>query len=119
MPGPNMLTMDVFKQDAFSAQNLTTAIDKEGYVPTLLGTIPDLFVPPPLGQPHSKAIFVEERLNLPAIIQTSPRGSYPDDARLDETTRKVTPFLVPRLYRKRRIEATEIATADDPSAAQR
>ena len=27
-------------------QNLTAAIDKEGYVPQLLGEIPDLFVPP-------------------------------------------------------------------------
>lgn len=46
MPG---ISMDVFKQDAFSAQNLTAGIDREGYVPTLLGTIPGLFVPPPLG----------------------------------------------------------------------
>lgn len=105
----NMLTMDVFKQDAFSSQNMTAAIDKEGFVPQQLGQIPGLFVPPPLGQPRSKAIFVEDRLNQPSLIQTSPRGSYPDSGKLDETTRKVRPFMIPRLYRKRRIEATEIA----------
>jgi hypothetical protein len=46
-----MLTMDVFKQDAFSATSLTAAVDKVGYVPGFLGLLPDLFVPPPLGQP--------------------------------------------------------------------
>lgn len=106
MPG---ISMDVFKQDAFSAQNLTAGIDREGYVPTLLGTIPGLFVPPPLGQPNSKAIFVEERDNEPSIIQTSPRGAEPSMGRTDEKTRKVRPFLIPRLFRSRRITATEIA----------
>ena len=104
-----IISMDVFRQDAFSAQNLTSGIDREGYVPTLLGSIPELFVPPPLGQPRSKWIFVEERDNTPVLIQTSPRGSEPSPGRTDETTRKVTPFLVPRLFRARRIEASEVA----------
>lgn len=103
------ITMDVFNQDAFSAQNLTTGIDREGYVPTMLGTIPNLFVPPPLGQPRSRAIFVEERDNEPSIIQTSPRGSEPSDGRTDEVSRKVRPFMVPRIAKRRRIMATEIA----------
>ena len=107
--GPNMIGMDVFKQDAFSAQNLTAGIDKEGFVPTMLGSIPGLFVPPPLGQPHSKAIFVEERIDAPAVIQTSPRGSEPDAGRLDETTRKVIPFMTSRITRSRRIMASEVA----------
>ncbi len=104
-----MLTMDVFRQDAFSAQNLTAAIDKAGYVPTLLGSIPGLFVPPPLGNPSSKWIFVEERANEPAIIHTSPRGGPPTPGTEDETSRKVRPFQVPRLARSRRIMASEIA----------
>lgn len=103
------ITMDVFKQDAFSAQNLTGGIDKEGYVPTMLGTIPDLFVPPPLGQPRSKMIFVETRENQAALIQTSPRGSPPTDGRKDEASRKAYPFETQRLARKRRINASEIA----------
>lgn len=106
---PGLLTMDVFKQDAFSAQNLTAGIDKEGFVPTLLGDIPGLFVPPPLGQPRSKAIFVEERDNEPSLIQTSERGSEPSMGRTDEKTRAVRPFLIPRLARSRRIKASEIA----------
>jgi Phage major capsid protein E len=105
----NTLTMDVFRQDAFAAQNLTAAIDKEGYVPTLLGSIPGLWVPPPLGQPKSKAIFVEERDNEPMVIHTSPRGVFDDAGRTDEKTRKVRAFITHRLYRKRRIEAAELA----------
>jgi len=103
------ITMDVFRQDAFSAQNLTAGIDKEGYVPTMLGSIPGLFVPPPLGQPSQKWIFVEERNSEPAIIHTSPRGSEPTPGRTDEPSRKARAFQVPRLARSRRIEATEIA----------
>ncbi len=103
------ISMDVFNQDAFSAQNMTAAIDKEGYVPTLLGGTPGLFVPPPLGQPRSKAIFIEERDNEPAIIHTSPRGAEPSPGRTDEKTRKVRPFMIPRLARSRRIQASEIA----------
>lgn len=103
------ISMDVFRQDAFSAQNLTAGIDRAGYTPMMLGQIPNLFVPPPLGQPRSKAIFVEERDNEPVLIQTSVRGSEPTTGRTDEKTRKVTPFLIPRLTRKRRIEASEVA----------
>jgi len=103
------ISMDVFRQDAFSAQNMTAGIDREGYVPTLLSQIPDLWVPPPLGQPTSKWIFVEERDNQPVLIQTSPRGAEPSSGRTDEKSRKVTPFMVPRLARSRRIEASEVA----------
>lgn len=103
------ITMDVFKQDAFSTQNMTAGIDREGYVPTLLGSIPNLFVPPPEGQPTSKAIFIEERDNEPTLIQTSPRGSAPGTGRDDEKSRKVRAFAIPRLFRSRRINASEIA----------
>ncbi len=103
------ISMDVFRQDAFSAQNLTAGIDRAGFVPTLLGSIPGLFVPPPLGQPMSKAIFVEERDNESVLIQTSPRGSEPSAGRTDETTRKVRPFMIPRLFRARTITASELS----------
>jgi hypothetical protein len=107
-----IVTMDVFNQDAFSAVNLTAAIDHEGFVPQLLGdetVIPDLFVPPPLGQPHSEVFFVEERTNEPALIQTSPRGSFPDDGRSDEKSRDARPFTTKRLFRKRRIVPRQLA----------
>jgi hypothetical protein len=104
-----MIGMNVFEQDAFSAVNLTAGIDKSGYVPTLLGSIPGLFGPPPMGQPRSKDIFTEERIDAPALIQTSPRGAEPSDGREDETTRKVRPFSTTRIARRRRIMSTEVA----------
>jgi hypothetical protein len=103
------LTMDVFNQDAFSAQNLTAGVDKEGFTPTFLRSMPGLFVPPPLGQPRSKWIMIETRLNEPVLIQTSERGSPPKEGRNDEGTRDVRPFKVPRLSESKRITASEIA----------
>ena len=35
-----MPIMDVFNQDAFTAVSLTAAVDKFGFVPGLLGSIP-------------------------------------------------------------------------------
>jgi hypothetical protein len=103
------LTMDVFNQDAFSAQNLTAGVDKEGFTPTFLRTLPGLFVPPPLGQPMSKNIMIETRLNAPALIQTSQRSSPPAEGRTDEKTRDVRPFTIPRIAKAKRLMATEIA----------
>ena len=104
-----IVSMDVFLQDAFKAQNLTATIDKEGFVPTLLGSIPGLFVPPPMGQPRSQAFFIEDRYSGPAIIHTTPRGSEPTAGRTDEPSRTARPFKTERILRSRRITATEIA----------
>jgi hypothetical protein len=101
--------MDVFAQDAFSAQKLTAGIDKEGYTPTFLRTLPGLFVPPPLGQPISKNIMIETRTNQAALIQTSQRGSEPNQGRTDEKTRDVRPFTIPRIAKSKRLMASEIA----------
>jgi hypothetical protein len=103
------LTMDVFAQDPFSAQNLTAGVDKEGYTPTFLRTLPGLFVPPPLGQPISKNIMIETRTNQAALIQTSQRGSEPSQGRTDEKSRDVRPFTIPRIAKSKRIMGSEIA----------
>jgi hypothetical protein len=103
------LTMDVFNQDAFAAQNLTAGIDKEGFTPTFLRSLPGLFVPPPLGQPTTKNIMIETRLNAPALVQTSDRGSPPAEGRTDEKTRDVRPFTIPRLAKSKRLMAATIA----------
>src|SRR5262245_61906349 len=98
-----MLTMDVFKQDAFSATQLTAAIDKIGYVPGLLDTIPGLFVPVPV---RTEVILIEERENAPVLIQTSPRGAPPDQRGGD--TRKVRAFKTVRLAKASRVQASEL-----------
>lgn len=103
-----MLTMDVFKQDAFSATSLTAAVDKVGYVPQLLGSIPNLFVPPPLGQPSTPDIYIESRGTEAALIQTSPRGSAPSQKGSDEASREARPFRTRRLSQASRINASEL-----------
>lgn len=69
-----MITMDAFRADAFSAVSLTQAVDKLGYVPQYLGTIPGLFTPTPV---RTTSVWIEERSNGPALIQTTERSSPP------------------------------------------
>ena len=69
-----MITMDAFRADAFSAVSLTSAVDKLGYVPQFLGTIPGLFIDTPV---RTTAVWIEERSNAPALIQTTERAAPP------------------------------------------
>lgn len=69
-----MLTMDAFRQDAFSATSLTSAVDKLGYTPQFLGTIPGLFVDTPV---RTTSVWIERRSNGPALIQTTERAAPP------------------------------------------
>lgn len=102
-----MLTMDVFRQDPFSAIMLTGAVDKIGYVPQFLGSVGGLFVPPPLGQPRTPHVFIEERENAAVLIPTSPRGGPP--AQRGAERAKVRPFETSRLAKASRITASELA----------
>jgi hypothetical protein len=98
-----MLTMDVFRQDAFNAITLTASIDKIGYTPGLLGSIPGLFVPVPV---RTELIMIEERENAPALIQTSTRGAPPKEKAGDSG--KIRAFRTVRLAEKSRITASEL-----------
>lgn len=99
-----MLGMDVFKQDAFSAVTLTAALEKTGYVPGLLGSMPGLFVPVPV---RTEVVLIEDRENAPALIQTTERGTPP--AQKGDNRRKVRAFKTPRLAQASRITASELA----------
>lgn len=98
-----MATMDVFRSNAFSTTSLTAAVDKVGYVPGLLGSIPGLFVPVPV---RTVDVFIEERENAPALIQTSPRGAPP--AQKERETRTARSFRTLRLAQTSRIMADEV-----------
>lgn len=98
-----MATMDVFNSNAFSAVSMTAAVDKLGYVPGLLGSIPNLFVPVPV---TTDSVFIEERGNAPALIQTSARGSSP--TRRAGETRTARGFKTLRLAQSSRIHASEL-----------
>ncbi|ACA18498.1 phage protein GP20 [Methylobacterium sp. 4-46] len=98
-----MLTMDVFRGDAFSAVSLTAAVDRMGYVPGFLGSIPGLMVDTPI---RTTDVWIEERLNAPALIQTSPRGAPP--AQKGGDRRKARSFRTVRLADSSRIYADEL-----------
>lgn len=66
-----MITMDVFKQDAFSAISLTTAIQDLPTVPGFLGSL-GIFTPNPV---RTTTVAVERQGATLKLIQTSERGS--------------------------------------------
>lgn len=98
-----MISMDVFKQDAFSATSLVAAVDKIGFVPQFLGSLPGLFDPAPV---RSKAIWIEARGTEAALIQSSERGS--PVTKLAGETRTAQPFATFRLAKESRIHASEL-----------
>jgi hypothetical protein len=82
------------------------SVDKIGYTPMFLGSVSGLFVPPPLGQPSSEAVWIEERSNGPALIQTSERGAPATQRGGDRRTAR--PFKTGRLAQSSRITASEL-----------
>jgi hypothetical protein len=106
-----MLTMDVFKQDAFSATSLTAFVDKMGYTPQFLFTMQGLFVPTPI---RTTAVFIEERSNDAALIQTTPRGAPPPQKGGD--LRTVRAFSTRRVAQKSRITADELQNIRAPGS---
>ncbi|HYD30027.1 MAG TPA: major capsid protein [Azospirillaceae bacterium] len=98
-----MATLDIFRTDAFRCTTMTTAVDRIGYVPGFLGSIPGLFIPKPV---RTTDIWIEERGNTPALIQTSSRGE-PVEGKAKEK-RTARSFQTLRLADKRRITAAEL-----------
>jgi hypothetical protein len=98
-----MLTMDVFKQDAFSAIQLSTAVDKMDYVPEFLGSIPGLFEPDPV---RTESIWIEERSTGAVILPFSPRGAAPHQTGGDQG--KARAFKTLRIADASRITASEL-----------
>jgi hypothetical protein len=75
-----MVSLDVFNSDPFSTIQLTQAIDKIPYQPTLLGEM-NIFEPKPI---RTERILVEERLGILTLVQTSDRGTPVTDERVTE-----------------------------------
>lgn len=65
------MLLDIFKNDAFGFTQLTTAINKIPYVPTLLGSR-NLFSPRGVYTPK---IAIEMRNNVLSLVASKPRGS--------------------------------------------
>lgn len=98
-----MLTMDVFRQDAFSATTMTAVVDKIGYIPSFLGDFPGLFTPMPVS---TTQVFIEERSTSAALIQTSARGTPPSQTGNEKRT--VRSFSTVRLAKQSRIMADQL-----------
>lgn len=97
-----MTSMDVFNADAFSAMQLTSAIQTVDYRPQMLGSM-GLFVPKPV---RTELVAVEEWEGALSIIQTSPRGAPPEQQSRDN--RKIRDFRTVRIAKSDRINASEI-----------
>ncbi len=98
-----MPSIDIFNNDAFSVTSMTVAVDKLGYVPGLLGSMPGLFVPAPV---RTEAIWIEARENAPAVIQTDFRGD-PVRAKAGDR-RDARGFKTRRIAERSRIHAHEL-----------
>lgn len=98
-----MLTMDVFKQDAFSAVSLSAAVDKMDYVPDFLSNMPGLFEDDPV---RSVEIWIEERSTGAVVLPFSPRGTAPHQTGGDQ--RKARAFSTLRFGDASRITASEL-----------
>jgi len=97
-----MISLDVFKQDAFSWISLTAAIEKAPHQPRRIEQL-DLFG---IQGITTTSILVEEKDGLLSLIPTSPRGGVPDS--IGENKRTARSFLVPHLTRESKVLADEV-----------
>ena len=95
--------MDVFKDDAFSAIEMSAPLDKVSYHPQYLSNLPGLYE---VDNVRTTDVFIEERGNTPALILTSPRGTPPNQKGGDR--RKVRSFATDRIALSSRITADQL-----------
>jgi hypothetical protein len=94
--------MNLFRQDAFSALELTTFVERTPYQPTGLGDL-KIFLDKPI---RTTALAVEERAGQLVVIPTSERGA-PLKERTTEK-RKMRYFETPRLAHADTLNASEL-----------
>ena len=98
-----MLGMSIFDSDAFSAVSLTKAVDYMSFVPSMLGSMPDLFESTPV---RTEAVWIERRGYGPALIQTTPRGAPP--AQVGGDNRDARAYKTVRLGKASRVTVNEL-----------
>lgn len=99
---PGEITLDIFNQDAFSAISLTAAIQRNPFLPSMLGSM-NIFDPEPI---RTTALTVEERDGKLVLIPFSERGTQ--GAQRTTEKRKRRYFDVPRLMHSDTIYANEL-----------
>jgi hypothetical protein len=66
-----MASIDVFHSDPFTMIELTSAVERNPFLPTGIGEL-GLFTDNPI---RTRALAVEQRKGQPTLIPTSPRGA--------------------------------------------
>jgi hypothetical protein len=96
------ITLDIFNQDAFSAISLTTAIQRNPFLPSKLGSM-NIFEPNPI---RTTALSVEERDGKLVLIPFTERGTQGTQRTTEKRKRRY--FDVPRLMHADTIYANEL-----------
>ena len=97
-----MVSMDIFHADAFSAIQLTAAVEKIPYRPALLGSL-NLFEPDRI---RVEWAVIEKRDGTLALIPTSERGAPPPEQ--VAIKRDIRSFRTVRLAKADTIRASEL-----------
>lgn len=98
-----MPVLDVFDADAFTVVSLTKAVNQISYVPTMLSRMPNLIEPVPI---RTKAVWIERQGDQPALIQSSARGTEPEQTSVQR--RDARAFNTFRLAKGSRITADSL-----------
>lgn len=97
-----MLTMDVFKQDAFSAISLTEAVRRSQTIPGLIGSL-GLFMPKPV---RTRTVAIEVKGSTLNIIQSSEPGA--PRTRRANNKREILDLRTRRFEESSRVTAEEL-----------
>jgi hypothetical protein len=98
-----MATMDIFKADAFSMFELSSAVQKMDYSPSMLGAM-NLFEPKPV---RTKNVWVDRKTDTLNLIGFSERGSAPNQN--TRYSRDMLGLTIPRLAVQDTVWAHEVA----------
>lgn len=101
-----MATMDIFRADPFRAISMTRAIERVGYIPGMLGSLPGVFETPE--RVRTRDVYIEERGTEPALIRFDNRGEPPQQ-RGGENGRTVRAFRTQRMSQSDRLTSDEIS----------
>jgi len=97
-----MITLDIFKQDAFSAVELTNFVSKQPFIPSLLRDM-NLFADKPV---RTTTIWVELKDGKIALIPTSERGAPIFQS--EKQKRRAVSLQTVRLAKGDRITSSEL-----------
>jgi len=97
-----MITLDVFKQDAFKATELTAFVNKKPTIPSMLRDM-NLFAVKPI---RTSTFWVELKNGKIALVPTSERGA--PVWQNEKQKREAVPLSTVRLKKGDRITATEL-----------